>query len=83
MPRLPRVYVPPPIDAEEAVEGDRVKAPTVAADSRRRSFEEVELSFSVEEATCEARRCLRCDLEFTEPREDALPSAAVEGGAAW
>jgi len=83
MPRLPRVYVPPPIDAEEAVEGDRVKAPTVAADSRRRSFEEVELSFSVEEATCEARRCLRCDLEFTEPREDALPSAAAEGGAAW
>jgi hypothetical protein len=39
----------------------------------------VEMAFSPEQASCEARRCLRCDLEFTRPQEDiAVTCAAVE-----
>jgi len=50
--------------------------------SRRKNFDEIELSFSVEEATKEARRCLRCDLEFTQPKEDETVSPATVGGTA-
>jgi hypothetical protein len=49
-----------------------VDPPTLPAELRKRSFAEVELTLSVEEATREARRCLRCDLEFTRTeKEDA------------
>jgi NADPH-dependent glutamate synthase beta subunit-like oxidoreductase len=65
-PRLPRVYVEPAaVSAEEAAKIERASPPTLPIDVRRRSFSEVELSLSVEEAGREARRCLRCDLEFT------------------
>jgi len=35
---------------------------------RVRSFAEVEMSISEHAAVCEAKRCLRCDLAFTEPK---------------
>ena len=34
---------------------------------RQGNFAEVELCISEEAAQCEARRCLRCDLDFTRP----------------
>jgi hypothetical protein len=48
---------------------------------RKRNFAEVEVSLSVAEAAGEACRCLRCDLEFTQPKEkpdeEAVPVATV------
>jgi len=65
-PNLPKVYVEP-LGATDA-EGEktsRAVPPTLPPEVRRWSFAEVEFSLSAEEATSEARRCLRCDLEFT------------------
>jgi NADH-quinone oxidoreductase subunit F len=63
--RVPVAYIEPSEAVEVGVETPpRVKQPTIPA-SRRRNFAEVEIGLSVEEATREARRCLRCDLDFT------------------
>jgi NADPH-dependent glutamate synthase beta subunit-like oxidoreductase len=64
---LPCVYVPP-VGAEGA-EDDAAPRPRPrhldAAD--RKGFCEVELALRPAEALREARRCLRCDLDFTQP----------------
>jgi pyruvate/2-oxoglutarate dehydrogenase complex dihydrolipoamide dehydrogenase (E3) component len=79
-PRLPEVYVESvSLGEEELEEADRVPVPVIPAKSRKRSFNEVELSLSVEDATREARRCLRCDLEFTQPKEDETARPATVG----
>lgn len=68
--RLPREYVEPcMLSEEELVRIRRSEPPTLPIELRRRSFSEVELSLSEEDAMREARRCLRCDLEFTAPTE--------------
>jgi len=69
--RLPRVFVEP----VEKEEGDvqpvgRTETPRASADWRKRNFAEVEVSLSPEEAVREACRCLRCDLEFTQQKEE-------------
>ncbi|MDY0109881.1 MAG: NADH-ubiquinone oxidoreductase-F iron-sulfur binding region domain-containing protein [Candidatus Krumholzibacteria bacterium] len=65
--KLPTVYVEP----VETVEGDevpvRVVAPHRPAAERSHNFDEVELVINESAARCEARRCLRCDLDFTHP----------------
>jgi len=82
-PLLPKVYVEPlQLGDEELAEADRVEPPTLPAAARRRDFNEVEKSLSVKDATREARRCLRCDLEFTRPKEDEAAGLAAVGGAA-
>lgn len=49
------------------------KKHTISVELRKKNLSaEVELPPSVEEATQESRRCLRCDLEFTEPKEAGL-----------
>jgi NADH-quinone oxidoreductase subunit F len=72
--RLPMVFVPPVPETETEGVGERAEMPRAPAEWRKRNFAEVEVTFSVEEAGREARRCLRCDLEFTqpEPPEPAL-----------
>jgi len=50
----------PEIDEGET---HRVSVPTLGVGDRLKSFAEVELSLGEELAVCEARRCLRCDLE--------------------
>jgi NADH-quinone oxidoreductase subunit F len=69
--KLPSFYVEPVQVAGEEEEGDvmvaRVKQPHLPVEKRRGSFAEVELCISEEAAQCEARRCLRCDLDFTRP----------------
>jgi len=51
-------------EIEEAWEEQpRVAQPTLPVQKRKKSFAEVELSFSKERAEQEAKRCLRCDLE--------------------
>jgi NADH-quinone oxidoreductase subunit F len=77
--RLPRAYVPPVPVPEEENAGNRAETPRAPADWRKRNFAEVEVTFSVEEAGREACRCLRCDLEFTQPEtREPSPVAAAE-----
>jgi len=64
--RMPTVYVEPvAAEAEEVTASRRVETPRADVEWRRRGFAEVEMALTVTEATCEARRCLRCDLDFT------------------
>ncbi|MBN1277811.1 MAG: FAD-dependent oxidoreductase [Deltaproteobacteria bacterium] len=67
---LPEIYIPQAIvdEEEETVEFHRPETPSVEVELRRKSFMEVEKSLSVENAEREARRCLRCDLEFTQKK---------------
>jgi NADH-quinone oxidoreductase subunit F len=72
-PRLPRHYIPPPqTNGQDGQSRKRVEMPRVSMQSRQRSFAEVEMALSVDEARYEARRCLRCDLEFTQPKNDKI-----------
>jgi NADH-quinone oxidoreductase subunit F len=83
--RVPSVYVEPVmLDEEEAERVDRPDVPRLEAHARRKGFDEVETSLSPDDARREARRCLRCDLEFTRPAEPAATdrSATVETVAA-
>ena len=80
-PNLPKVYLPPPVtDDDEAPSLTRMELQRAPAEWRKRNFSEVEVSFSIEEATCEARRCLRCDLEFTKPKEEEIEIENKEVG---
>jgi len=70
-PILPQFYVAPSMTGDESMPSvNRVELQRAPAEWRKRNFAEVEVSLSIEEATCEARRCLRCDLEFTQPKEE-------------
>ncbi len=65
--KLPEVFLEPQQRSDEEFEDvPRVEPATLDAKLRKKSFAEVELPLSVEEAKREARRCLRCDLEFTQ-----------------
>ena len=66
---LPEVYVEQ-VKTDEEIAEARVETPRAPAEWRTRNFAEVEVSLSIEEAACEARRCLRCDLEYTQPKEE-------------
>jgi NADH-quinone oxidoreductase subunit F len=66
--KLPATYIEPvQMNDEEAMETKRVVPPHLDIECRCGNFHEVELSISEEQALCESRRCLRCDLEFTQP----------------
>ena len=58
----------------------RAKAPTAQAAQRVHNFDEVEATVTVEDAAREARRCLRCDLEFTERLQGADELRKAGGG---
>jgi len=76
---LPEVFVEPPtVSDEEREEATRVEPPTLPVEARTKNFAEVERSISAQDAAREARRCLRCDLEFTQRDEDPAPCAAAE-----
>jgi NADPH-dependent glutamate synthase beta subunit-like oxidoreductase len=79
--RLPETYVEPALLSEDELEtADRVEIPELDAASRHHNYREVDLSLSAGDATREARRCLRCDLEFTRPKVERTPRPAVAGG---
>ena len=66
--KLPEYYIEPAEAAEDETDAaGRVEPPLLTVAKRRKNFAEVELCISEEQARCEARRCLRCDLEFTHP----------------
>jgi NADH-quinone oxidoreductase subunit F len=64
--KLPSFYIEP-LEAQEDENAARVHPPELSAAERKGCFKEVELCVSEEQARCEARRCLRCDLAFTQP----------------
>ena len=78
--KLPTVFLEPAdISDEELEDVARVEPATLDAKSRKKNSAEVEMPLSVEQATREARRCLRCDLEFTRRSEnEEVKCAAVE-----
>jgi NADPH-dependent glutamate synthase beta subunit-like oxidoreductase len=66
--KLPTVYVEPLEAADEGEEViPRVASPHLPVGERAKNFKEVELAVAEAAALVEARRCLRCDLEFTQP----------------
>jgi len=68
--KLPSFYIEPVESQEDESEAaKRVEAPHLCATERTKTFAEVELCVAERDARCEARRCLRCDLDFTQPVE--------------
>jgi len=79
--KLPEVFIEPSGDHEEGREElPRAEPATIPAEDRAKNFAEVEMALSVEEATAEARRCLRCDLAFTQREETGQGRCAVTEG---
>ncbi len=76
--KLPEVYIAP-FETDDVLKTGRVETPRASVAWRKRNFAEVEVSLSVEEASCEAKRCLRCDLEFTQPQEIEEELIEAEG----
>lgn len=74
---LPSGYVEPADEDTREAAASRVETPRAPAEWRTRNFAEVEVSLSIDEATHEACRCLRCDLEFTKPEESAHETESV------
>ena len=71
--RLPKAYIEPSgLSEEELIQIRRAEPPQAAMEQRQTSFAEVELTLSEEDAQQEAKRCLRCDLEFTKPKEEVV-----------
>ncbi|MCP4631327.1 MAG: FAD-dependent oxidoreductase, partial [candidate division Zixibacteria bacterium] len=69
--KLPEVYIASSENNDsDEVSTNRVKIEHTPAKKRKSDFKEVEICLTNKSATCEARRCLRCDLEFTQPKED-------------
>ncbi len=63
--KLPEVLLEPAVVSDEELEqAKRTVPPILSVELRHNNFEEVEKTLSVDEAKQEARRCLRCDLEF-------------------
>ncbi|MBN2574412.1 MAG: FAD-dependent oxidoreductase [Deltaproteobacteria bacterium] len=70
-PRRPSVYVPAPGGNGADGAMPRLHHRLQPLDVRKSSFVEAELGPTEEEARREARRCLRCDLKFTQPAQAA------------
>lgn len=64
---LPTVYVPPVNTEEESEVSTRIQPKHLPAEARLKNFEEVDMCPDENPVLCEARRCLRCDIEFTQP----------------
>ena len=82
--RLPTEFIEPAEAGDEQGEqAARAEPPAIPVESRRKNFTEVEMALSAQQAHAEARRCLRCDLAFTQPPPpEENPCAAVEGASA-
>lgn len=69
---LPACFIEPPrVSPHEPTRTERAIPPLLPIKSRRKGAAEVEMSLPMEEAAQEAWRCLRCDLEFTQPKGGA------------
>jgi NADH-quinone oxidoreductase subunit F len=77
-PKLPETYIEPAAVGPELL-GARAHPSRIALGASPDGFAEIEQTLTPEEASREARRCLRCDLDFTRP--SALAGAAGSAGA--
>jgi NADH-quinone oxidoreductase subunit F len=69
--QLPQHYVEPcQLSEAELNLIRRAEPPRAAIEQRRTSYTEVELALSENDAQQEAKRCLRCDLEFTKSKAE-------------
>jgi NADH-quinone oxidoreductase subunit F len=66
--RLPKRYIAP-TNGHASTGAKRVTLPRIEMETRKHQFVEVESTLTEEDARLEASRCLRCDLEFTQPAE--------------
>ncbi len=74
---MPTIHIDPiEVEPDEAGE-DRVESPRASVEWRKRNFAEVEVGLSMQEASREANRCLRCDLEFV---QRIAPDIRAAGG---
>jgi len=81
--RVPRDYVEPTsLPLEEIDAAERPEVPHIPLAARRSSFGEIEGALSKAAAVREAKRCLRCDLEFTQPKAESAGQAREERKAA-
>jgi hypothetical protein len=78
-PVLPRVYLEPS-ETSQKLEAppNRAVCKHLAPAERVGNFKEVEHVLSKNEAAGEARRCLRCDLEFTQPSPEESEQLSAE-----
>ena len=80
--RLPEVYIEPvTMGSAELAPSRRVSPPELPVESRVQGFTEVEMSLTPEQAVQEAKRCLRCDLDFTRPKEEQQEDLLSAGKA--
>lgn len=79
LPSLPHNYLDPADISEEEMESLAKQEPEhISPVERSKNFKEVEKVFSEHIAKMEARRCLRCDLEFTASKEEKTDSVRKE-----
>jgi NADH-quinone oxidoreductase subunit F len=77
---LPEVLLEPAeVSEDERDRAVRAEPATIPVESRRKTFAEVEMALSAEQAHAEARRCLRCDLTFTRRQREEKPERAAQG----
>ncbi|UCF80087.1 MAG: FAD-dependent oxidoreductase [Acidobacteriota bacterium] len=68
----PTCYIEPiPLSEEELAKATRATESVIPMDRRQQSFDEVERGLSEKDALLEAKRCLRCDLNF-------LPTESIQ-----
>ena len=80
---IPQIYIEPAPELDTEIDlSKRIKTPRASVEWRKRGFAEVEMALTVEEATHEACRCLRCDLEFTQPEKKDETEQPAAGGKA-
>lgn len=80
--KLPRAFIEPAVVSDEERDAaERAEQAHIPLAARQKSFAEVELGLTEEQARTEARRCLRCDLKFTQEEEKcgACQTAAAAG----
>jgi len=71
IPKLPQVYIEPAhVQENEMQKAARAVNPSLTPAERVKNFREVEMVLPENSARSECRRCLRCDLVFTEERSE-------------
>jgi NADH-quinone oxidoreductase subunit F len=81
-PKLPGVYIEPAqVDEPEAKAAARAVNSALTPSERVKNVREVEMVLPENSARTESRRCLRCDLAFTEKKSEEMPLKAIGEGA--
>jgi len=79
-PKLPGVYIEPvQVDESAEITAARAVNPSLSPAQRIKNFQEVDSTLPEISARSEARRCLRCDLAFTEKLSPDAPHEGCQG----